>query len=392
MVATNTDDFPITTRRNALAPSQEFAAGIMCELSPDPSMKISVVLTVFALLASQPAAAQHAPQLPCADKDTACAAQATKHHAVVKIAAWQAALSVPVGERIGPASPPLVEYINLDNILNDYPERPRAARLDAGLLADVKAAIADLPAAIWGLFSARLVGVYFVEGLGGTGFSDYVFDQNAKPVAAFIVLDAAVLKQQRANAWATWKENTPFKADPRYRLEARIEADGNNNRKNAIQYILLHELGHVLSIGADIHPPWNIKPSEVGRDAKYPFYELSWTIDRQADDYRSRFDAAFPQRANTVYYFGAKLAAADMVTTYTRLKNTNFPSLYAATRPGDDFAESFASYVHVVLMRRPWQITISRDGQVVHTFKACWEEARCAQKKKILEQLLKRAS
>ena len=116
--------------------------------------------------------------------------------------------------------------------------------LDASLLTDVKAAIADLPAAIWGLFSERLVGVYFVEGLGGTGVSDYVFDQNAKPVAAFIVLDAAVLKQQRANAWATWKENTPFKADPRYRLDARIEADGNDNRKNAIQYILLHELGH----------------------------------------------------------------------------------------------------------------------------------------------------
>lgn len=85
---------------------------------------------------------------------------------------------------------------------------------------------------------------------------------------------------------------------------------------------------------------------------------------------------------NTVYYFGAKLAAADLAPAYVNLKNTNFPSLYAATSPDDDFAEAFASYVHVVLMKRLWQITISRDGQVVNVFKPCWGEARCAKNRK----------
>jgi len=354
-------------------------------------MKVSGVLAVLAMLSVQTASGQGVPKLPCADNDKACAFSATRHHAVGKIGAWQAALSLPVGERIGPAPPPLVEYINLDNILNGYPERPRAARLDAALLADVKGAIADLPPAVWRLFSARLVGLYFVEGLGGTGYTDYVFDPSSKPVAAFVVLDAAVLARKSANAWATWKENTPFKTAARYKLDARIETDSDDNRRNAIQYILLHELGHVLTVGADLHPPWNISPKEVGRGEHYPFFDLSWQIDRKADQYRSIFDAAFPQRANTVYYFGAKLSAAEMVPTYTRLKNTNFPSLYAATSPGDDFAESFASYVHVVLMRRPWQITLSRDGAVVEVFKACWGESRCAEKQKILEQLLKRA-
>ncbi len=360
--------------------------------SPILKMKVSGFLAVLALLAFQPAAGQGVPKLPCANADKACALRATKRHAVGKIAAWQAALSVPAGERIGPASPQLVEYINLDNILNGYTERPRAATLDADLLADVKGAIADLPPEIWNLFSERLVGLYFVEGLGGTGYTDYVFDSSSKPVAAFVVFDAAILARQSANGWATWKENTPFKTAAGYKLDARIAADSADNRKNAIQYILLHELGHVLSVGADIHPPWNISPRDVVRGAKYPFFELSWTIDRKADQYRSLFDATFPQRANTVYYFGAKLSAADMVPAYVRLGNTNFPSLYAATRPGDDFAESFASYVHVVLMRRPWQITISRDGEVGYVFQACWGEVRCAKKQKILEQLLKRAS
>jgi hypothetical protein len=353
-------------------------------------MKVSGFLAAVAMLALQPASGQDVPKLPCADNDKACALGAMRNHAVGKLDAWKATLSVPVGDRIGPAPPQLVEYLNLDNILNGFPERPRAAKLDADLLADVKGAIADLPSEIWHLFSERLIGLYFVEGLGGTGYTDYVVDQSAKPVAGYVVFDAAILGQTSANAWATWKENTPFKVGATYKLDARIEADSDDNRRNAIQYILLHELGHVLSIGANIHPPWNITPKEVGRSAKYPFFDLSWKIDRKADVYRTLFDANFPQRTKTAYYFGAKLFAADMVPTYINLKNTNFPSLYAATSPGDDFAEAFATYVHVVLMNRPWQITISRDGEVVDVFKSCWGELRCAKKQKILEQLLKR--
>ena len=356
------------------------------------SVRALACCAVAALFALQPVTAQEVAKLPCADADKQCAQRVLKHHAASRIDTWRTMLSVPLAQRIGPAPPHLVEFLNLDNILNGYSERPRAAPLDAGLLADIRGAIADLPADIWKLFDDRLVGVYFVEGLGGTGYTDYVFDAQGRPTKGFIVLDAAVLAPQRANSWATWKENTPFAPGAGYRLDARIEADDNDNRRNAIQYILLHELGHVLSIGSEIHPSWNLSPKDVSNEAKYPFFDLSWTIDRAADKYRSRFDADFPQRANTVYYFGARLAAADMAATYASLKRTNFPSLYAATAPGDDFAESFASYVHVVLMRRPWQVTISRDGKPVEIFRACWGEPRCAQKQDLLEKLIGRAS
>ena len=266
-------------------------------------MKRAAFLAVAAMLVAQMPMAQEVPRLPCADADKECAQRAIKHHAAIRIDAWLAALSLPVAERIGPAPPQLVDYLNLDNIVHGISERPRAAR-----------------------------------------------------------------------------------------LEARIEADGNDNRQNAIQYILLHELGHVLSIGADIHPPWNLSPKQIDSAAKYPFFDLSWTVDREADKYRSRFDANFPQRASTVYCFGAKLAAADMAATYASLKLTNFPSLYAATAPGDDFAESFASYVHVVLMQRPWQITIWHQGKPVASLRACWGEPRCAEKQQMLERLVKPAS
>jgi hypothetical protein len=347
-----------------------------------------LLLAIGSMLAMPGALAQDLRGLPCGDADATCAAQALRQHAASRTDTWKAALSVPVGERIGAAPPVLVEYINLDNILNGYPERPRAARLDAALLADLRGAIADLPPKLWARFADRLVGLYFVEGLGGTGYTDYVHDASGKPVAAFVVFDAAVLATQTANAWATWKESTPFKPDPGYRLEARIEAEGQDNRRNALQYILLHELGHVLSVGTDLHPPWNLSPKEVRPGAKHPFFDLSWQIDRKADKYRSRFDAGFAQRARTTYYFGAKLAASEMRATYANLRGTNFPSLYAATSPGDDFAESFASYVHVVLLKRPWQVTLFRNGSAPALFGPCWGEARCSRKQAMLERLL----
>ena len=327
--------------------------------------------------------------MPCAEKDTPCLEKALKQHPATRMETWKTALAKPSAERIGAAPAALVEYLALDNILNGYPDRPRPAQLNAALRADIDAAIADLPSQVWGLFRKNLAGVYFVEGLGGTGYTDYVFDAGGKAAAAFIVLDAAVLASQTANGWATWKENTPFKPDGTYSLSARIEAEANNNRKNAIQYILLHELGHVLTVGTDLHPAWNTSPRELVRNKPYPFFDLSWRVDRKQNVYLSSFDAQFPQRMRTVYYFGPKLAAAEMPVTYENLRSTNFPSLYAATSPGDDFAESFASYVHVVLMQRPWQVNISQDAGSRQVFEHCWDEARCSAKRKLLGQLLR---
>lgn len=308
-------------------------------------------------------------------------------HTARKLSYWRSALTKPLADRIGPASPELVDFLTQDNVLNGYTERPRSIALDESFLKDARSAFLEIPKDVRGLFEKRLVGIYFLEDMGGTGYTDYVKNSAGENVAAFIVLDAKVLKNFTANAWATWKENTPFKQGHGYVLTAKIEDAGFDNRKNAIQYILLHELGHVLSLRGNIHPPWDLpfKPEPAG---KYPFWDLSWALNPKTLQPISLFDGAFTHRKDVVYYFGAQLLATDMVPTYTRLKATNFPTLYAATRPGDDFAESFASYVHTVRMGRPWQISIEHDGQLATTLSACWNESRCVRKRLILEQAL----
>ncbi len=333
------------------------------------------------------AIAQVAPEV-CKGTERECALQAGQNHAVKKLAFWQPTLKLPLSQRIGPAPPELIDLLRLDTIAQAIPSKPRAPTLTPEFINEVASAFDELPQAVKNLLTTKLLGIYFIEDIGGTGFTDMVYDAIGNPVAGFVVLDPSVLMKQKANDWASWKENTPFMPGPEFRLTAEIATAGQNNRKNAIQYILLHELAHVISIGGTIHPRWDIAPKDVPSLLSYSFFQLSWGRSKDGNSYESLFDKDFPQRKDVVYYFGARLAAGQMLRIYENLERTNFATLYGATRPGDDFAEAFVTYVHTVLMKRPFAVRVYHGKKVVKVFKACWGEPRCADKRKLLEKLL----
>ncbi|OGS96497.1 MAG: hypothetical protein A3H31_08595 [Gallionellales bacterium RIFCSPLOWO2_02_FULL_57_47] len=348
-----------------------------------------LILVVLITAGLQTAAfAQVSIGLPCQNDDRKCAAKLRSQSPIKKMSYWESAFKKPVEKRVGSAPDELVAYLNLDNIVGGFPNKPQAVTIPDDFLKDVSDAIAELPGQVKQLIAKKLAGIYFVKDLGGTGYTDYINKGIFGLNAGFIVLDIDVLSKSTANAWATWKERTPFIADPRYRLDATIEDNGQDNRKNAIQYILLHELGHILSLGENIHPQWGQSKNKISLD-DYPFARISWKAGNQNDSrYISRFEKQFPLRKNTVYYFGAKLNGDQMISVYDQLEATNFPTLYAATSPSDDFAESFVSYVHTELLKRPLEIRIYHNGQIAKTYKSCWEEKRCATKRKFLEAFL----
>ena len=325
-------------------------------------------------------------QTTCVDRD--CAATRMRGHLATQPGFWKNHLASPIEKRVGAAPAELLDYVQLDNLSAGLPEVPRSASIAPEFMRDLRHAFDQIPPAVKRLVSARLAGIYLVDNLGSTGYTDAIFDAEGKPLAGFIVLDAAVLQRFSANAWATWKENTPFAAAPGWLLKTTIETKRNDNRKNAIQYILLHELGHIASIGAAVHPYWGIAPAEVRDAAALPYFNLSWLIERQENRFISRFDAAFRERRDIAYYASPKLAATQMAATYGALAATNFPTLYAATSPGDDFAEAFAMYVHSVMMGKPFSIEISHEGATKLRYRSCWQHPRCADKRRIIESLL----
>ena len=347
----------------------------------------SLLCTMLVVALVLPLAAH--PQVPtCANNGQDCAVVAPERHRVTKLEYWKAALARPVEQRIGPADAEMLDYLIQDNIRNSIPNRPRHAVLTPDFLADVHEALAELPAQVKRLLSNKLAGIQFAEDIGGTGYAEEIVDAESNPAAGFLVLDSAILSRQTANAWATWRENTPFKPESGFELVAEIEGKSDDNRKNAIQYILLHELAHVISIGEKIHPPWTMAPRDIQSTADYPYFSLSWSVLKENNRYATVFDRKFAQRKDVVFYLGAKLSGEQMVDIYDKLEATNLPTLYAVTHPGDDWAEAFVTYVHVVTMNKPFGIRIYRDGKLVKNFKSCWTEKRCEEKRKILERFL----
>ena len=342
-------------------------------------MKFILVILLFTL----PIAA--AEKKICPDDDKNCLRKVSANHAVTKASYWKQYLARPVNERVFIATPEMVDYAIIANRLDNYPERPIVPTPPADFLNDVKQAFQELPESVKQLLQHKFVGIFLIDDLGGTALADYIYNDKKEKVGAYIFLNMSALLKRNANEWATWKESSPFTPDPSYQLEATIEHESENNRKNAIQYILLHELGHVVSIFDRFHPPWNLKPSEVKSTKKYPFFNISWQQDSTKDYYISK---QFPRTKDVSYYVNPKLSAKEMAQIYEQLEKSKFPTLYAATHPGDDWAESFVTYVHSVLMKKPFEIRIKKGDQVVKVFKLCWGQERCAEKEKILSDFV----
>lgn len=329
------------------------------------------------------------PRLPeCPANDRACATAALRVHAARELNTWRAGLERPLETRITLASPLLINYLQLANIEAGFSQQPRVAAPDDAFLADLRAALRTLPAEVLRAVEPKLAGIALVEDLGGTGFSETVMSADGQHAAAFVVLDVGVLAARSANEWARWKESSPFAASPEWNLQAVIENGSEDNRRQAIQYILLHELGHVVAAGTRLHPWPALAPESIGSPADYSFLALSWTVPAGENRYAGLEDRRFPLRTRVVYYGIADLEAREMEAVYAQLEASSFPTLYAATHPADDFAESFANYVHVERMGRPFQIELQRSGQVVRRYASCWRQPRCAAKRAQLEQLL----
>jgi hypothetical protein len=327
--------------------------------------------------------------MPCKWNDANCGMQKRDTHPIRSADTWQDTLRKPLAERVAVGDAALVIFTALDNIAGGYPDKPRLAKPTDSLVREAREVLAELPPVIQKKLAPKLAAVMFVENFGGTGFTQYVIDKTGAPVGAFIVLDPVALETRTANSWATWKENTPFKSSGQHKLSATIENSAGDTRKNAIRYILLHEIAHVLSVGENFHPPWSMQNVSQRALAAYPFTSISWLSLENRRIVRSKFDTVLPQRKDIVYYFGARLDAIAANDIYRQLQNTSFPTLYAATNWGDDFAESFANYVHVVIAKRPFEILVEQDGVTLLKYGACWEDARCQEKRKLLEAYLR---
>jgi hypothetical protein len=296
---------------------------------------------------------------------------------------WSELVNKDLRERILPAPDIIVDYFTNYNLLEGYKERPKKAVIDDAFFADIVEAITELPQSVRNHIRDHLVAVFLVEELRGTAYCELLknFDKNR---LGFIVIDVGALSR-KANEWATWKENSPFAIDGVYTIEAEIEQERDNSRKAAIQYVLLHEIGHLIGVAKEAHPNWIIG----GDPQKLSFSMLSWLSLGGGLKGESKFDTTFRNRKHLRYYSfdDAQLTCNEIDATYDQLIQTDFVSLYAATNAYDDFAEAYVMYVHVVLQNKPWKIRIIKEGNTVRSLINPILEKRCETKRRYLDAI-----
>jgi hypothetical protein len=296
---------------------------------------------------------------------------------------WHAQLARPIHERILPLPDEVREFVHQVNMTTGVDAIPASCTPDAALQADLRSALAGMPAAVLDLVSPLLLGVCVGRGLGSSGVTDIVADAvDGRILGGIVLLDMDLMAAQTANAWATWKENLPF-GGPGFALTATIAAAHEDTRAHALQFLLLHEFGHVVTAGGTFLPRW----WEPVPAAYFPFLDLSWRIDEHGRFAPWR-GSDFELRGVVDFYGVNKLHSDAIVTAYAGLEGSDFPSLYGATNPYDDFAECFASYVHSELLGRPYVLRVDYDGVPQATLASFWTSPRSDAKRAFMRALL----
>jgi hypothetical protein len=246
--------------------------------------------------------------------------------------------------------------------------------------------LAELPPAIHRLASRYVVAVYLLEGDVGTGTTEAVQDAQGRWRYAYIALNLTALTRT-ANEWAAWRERSAYRAEPGYDLRVVLEPPEEDTRANALRFIFLHELGHALGLAQRAHGFWDARvlPAET-RDS--PFLRHSWQPEggKMVSRWRGRFPVLSPL---TFYAFDKpKRRLSEAEAVYRALAQTDLPSAYGAISPFEDFAESFAIYVHARLLGQPYQVDVLEGEHTRFSFRSCIADGSCPDKVRALEAVL----
>ena len=282
-----------------------------------------------------------------------------ENHIIKKAQTWKGWKDKSVFERITVVPTNVIEYLEIENKIYEYNAEPTKVAVDTDLKHDLIDAIKELPEQITKQLENNIIGIFIISGLGSTGYTEHVYSGN-KYEGAFIVFDQDVLLKITANEWATWRTNSAFKKSDDYVLSLKIEENSTNTRKQAIKFILLHEIAHVLAIEVKSHPR-----SAQGDPKLFDFSSISWTSYAN-----SIYDKNFKQRKDfKLYSFDkATLELEDAKRMISDLKNTDFCSLYASNNFFEDFAEAYTIYVHTILMNKPYSLTLHHNGKEIESF------------------------
>jgi hypothetical protein len=266
--------------------------------------------------------------------------------------AWEAGCARKPTERIG-----LPAGMN---------QEPKLRPTQPDFIDDLREVIDDLPRPFATIFDRHVCALVpmFDAPMSGT-----LATLENRPGRSLIYLNVEALSLL-PNRWLEFKEASAFDLAPDYTLVGKLAEPDENIRRVLLEYVLVHELGHVVDQALRDDPTI----AELKR--------LSWPL---PEAMAARPLIHYPERMGQ-----PRLPGALSPGIYEFIASSAFVSPAALDNENEDFAESIATYMHSVMRGRPWQLELMRGGERVVALHSCWSEPRCAEKRRLIEDLLRR--
>ncbi|WP_244244968.1 hypothetical protein [Leptospira koniambonensis] len=271
-----------------------------------------------------------------------------------------------------------LDYVNELNRVDGFTESPSPIKNFDTFKSTLLDALNSQKGPVASLLKNKLLRIYVCENLGGSAVTGIV-RKNGKSIGGFVILDTNTLNRN-ANDWISYKENSTFQKG-NIKIRIRIEEEKQNTKVNALSYILLHEFGHILSETENIGPSFFLPKRSY---KNFEFYKGVWKSEKVA--YLD--DSTFSLRPQIRFYSGSLSLDENWEKIYPILSVTPFPTLYSATNADDFFADSFVSYVHVILEKKPWELEILKNDKPIFKMENGIQKDTLTIQRKIIERIL----
>ena len=294
--------------------------------------------------------------------------------------------ALPLEDRILPAPEPVLQLAWLGNRRAGVDLWPTPAGLDHPLVPELRSMIQALPEPVYRLASRYLAGIFIVERTFGSARAEGLWDAGDRLVGGYMLLNLTALARS-ANAWATMREGSAFHSANGTTIQVLMEPPETDTPQSALRFIFLHELGHVLGMGMGVHGHWAV-PATFAITGESPFTRKSWR-GQGADGPLAPAKLTFPLLTQLRFYRfeEAPLPRTAAPLVYQQLAHTDFPSLYGTLDPYEDFAETFALYVHTRLLGKPYAVVVAGENGL-GVYRSCLQTGGCPTKALFIERLL----
>ena len=287
----------------------------------------------------------------------------------------------PWQQRVYPLDEIHKDLIIQMNIIDNFKEIPREYKNFETIHKLIINIASNEDSLVNNLKEKNILAIYICSNLGGTGISGFVYDKS-KVIGGYIIIDGDMI-YKKANDWISYKESSVFQKSNDANIRIKIAEHSSNTEEFALNYILLHELGHIISQTMSVVPDQRDKFRDF---TKFEFTKNIWLN----EDLSIYDNSLFPSRNKIKFYttnpeFDIDINAGDI---YNSLNKTSFPTLYSATNPDDYFSECFVSYVSIYIYKQPWTLTINKKNGELLTFENGMKTERSKNELDFIKKLL----